>query len=150
MSAIELKPFHNEAEVAIGDGFILRLVIDFSVVDRLEGLIGKPLDEVLGRLNTSTATMGKFLWAMTRPHHPDLSLDQVAGLLFSKEHGPAVVATLGNLVRTAFNIGEPDPEGKKGSRPPRRSGGASRGSSRNGSRQASGRTTSGRKRRAAS
>jgi hypothetical protein len=31
--------------------------------------------------------MGKFLWAMTREHHPDLSLDQIAGIQFSKD-GP--------------------------------------------------------------
>jgi hypothetical protein len=148
MSAIELKPFYNEAQVAVGDDLTLRLVIDFGVVDRLEGLLGIPLDDAIDKINSSAAMMGKFLWAMTRPHHGDLSLDQIAGLLFNKEHGPAIVVTLGNLVRSTFNIGEP--EGKDDKNPRKRSGGASRGSSRNGSPRASVRRTSGRKRRAAS
>ena len=150
MSAIELKPFYNEAQVAIGDDFILCLVIDFGVIDRLEGLLRMPLDEAMGKLNTSVAMQGKFLWAMTRKHHNELTLDQIAGIQFSKEHGPAVIATLGNLVRDTFNIGEPEAEGEQSSRPPKRSAGASRASSRNGSRPASRRATSGRKRRAAS
>jgi hypothetical protein len=36
--AIELKPFYNEAQVALADGFILRLVVNFRTIDRLEGL----------------------------------------------------------------------------------------------------------------
>lgn len=150
MSAIDLKPFYFEAEVEAAEGFILHMSIDFAVINKLEGLLNKGMDELLGELVSSASVMGKFLWAMTREHHADLTLDQIAGIMFSKRYGPGVVATLGNLVRNAFNIGEPDGEGEQSSRPPKRSAGASRASSRNGSRQASVRPTSGRKRRAAS
>jgi len=150
MSVVELKPFHFDAEVEAAEGFILHLSIDFAVINKLEGLLNKGMDELLGELVTSASVMGKFLWAMTREHHPDLTLDQVAGIMFSKDYGAGVVATLGNLVRNAFNIGEPDAVGEQ-SHPPRKgSVGASRASSRSGSRPASPRATSGRKRRAAS
>lgn len=147
--SIELKPFYFEAEVEAAEGFVLRMSVNFGVINRLEALLDKGMDELLGDLAGQASVMGKFLWAMTREHHSDLSLDQIAGIMFSKDYGPAVVATLGNLVRNAFNIGEPE-EGEQSSRPPKRSVGASRASSRSGSRQASVRPTSGRKRRAAS
>lgn len=149
---MSIEPFYNEAQVPLSDGFVLRLVIDFAVIDRLEGLTGKGMDELLGLLATSTSVMGKFLWAMTRRYHNEvespayLSLDQVAGVQFSREHGQAVAATLGNLVRQTFNVGSKG-EGEKGRPPRQRSGGASRTSSKNGSRQASAQQTSGRKRR---
>jgi hypothetical protein len=147
--SIELKPFLHEAEVAV-DGGILRLVLNFRVINQLEALLDKGMDEILGELNSSLSTATKFLWATTREHHPDLTLDQIAGVMCSSEHREAVQATLGHLVRLAFNIAAPAVEGEK-SRPPRkRSAGASRASSENGARQASARSTSGKKRRAAS
>jgi hypothetical protein len=146
--SIELKPFSNEAEVAVADGgLILTLTIDFGVIDRLEGLLGKPMDDCISELFRSAAMQGKFLWAMTRKHHADITLDQVAGIQFSKD-GPAVMATLGDLIRRTFNFGEE--EGEQSSRPPKRSSGASRSSARSGSPRASRPTPSGRKRLARS
>jgi hypothetical protein len=149
--SIELKPFLKEAEVAIvGGGLMLTLSIDFGVIDRLEGLLNRPMDELIGEL-VKPSMQGKFLWAMTRKYHSDISLDQCAGILFS-EDGPAVMATLGNLVRATFNIGAPEGEGEKRSRPPkpRRSSGTSRASSKNGAQPTSAQRTSGRKRPARS
>jgi hypothetical protein len=134
--SIELKPFCHEAEVLLADDFGLKLTINFRTIDRLEALLGKGMDELLGDLNASISTMVKFAWGMTREHHPDLTLEQVAGLVLSKEHGQAICASIGNLVRRAFNIA--DGEGEQSSRPPKgkRSSGASRGSSKSGSQPA--------------
>jgi hypothetical protein len=69
------------------------------VIARLEGLLGKGMDELIGELATSTTVMGKVpvgddARASQRP-----DLDQIAGVMFSKSHGPAVMAVLGDLVR---------------------------------------------------
>lgn len=129
-----LKPFHNDASVEVGD-ISLRLVIDFHAIDVIEALLGEGMDQVLPRLlapNPPHALAGKVLWAMLREHHSEVTLDQVAGILYSPEHGPRVGLVAGDLVRRAFNIGDAT-EGRKGARPPRRSRGASRPSSRSGS-----------------
>ena len=149
MPVPDLKPFLFESEVEAAKGFILHLTIDFGVINRLEALLDKGMNELLGELATSTNVMVKFLWAMTRNAHPDLTLDQITGIVFSKPYGAAVCATLGDLVRRAFDVAD-DEEGEQSSRPPKRSGGASRGSSRNGARPASSRAASGSRRRAAS
>lgn len=145
-----LKPFYNEAVIDAGGGIQLRLVMNFRTIDMLEGLLGRGMDELLGELSTSTGMMGKFIWAMTREHHASLSLDQIAGLMFDPRLGPPAAVITGDLIKRAFHMGSPEPEGEKSSRPPRRSVGASRGSSKSGSRRASRPAASGKKRRARS
>lgn len=133
-----LKPFHNEGQVQLGDAGVLRLVVDFRMIDVVEGLTGRGMNKVLQDLfivdesDAKHALTGKVVWAMTRHHHAELSLDQVAGLIYSKEYGSQIGLVAQTLLENAFNLGE----GKKGSRPPKGSRGASRPSSRNGSRRA--------------
>lgn len=150
--SIELKPFYNEAEIALSEEFTLRLVIDFAVIDRLEGLLGRGMDTIIAEMMGSVATMGKVLWGVTRKHHSDLTLDHIAGILLpedpaSRETAQAVMATLGDLINRTFNISG-GPEDKEGANPPKRSGGASRTSARSGSPRASRPTSSGKRRRA--
>lgn len=107
---IELKPFFYEAKVPLSDDFELHLVLDFSAVDRLERLLGRSIDSVIGEMLKSVSTMTKVLWAVTREHHSDLSLNGVAGILLpgDKAKQPLadlVAATLGDLFRRAFDIG---------------------------------------------
>src|SRR5690242_16102155 len=101
---IELKPWLHEAEVVLSDTFTLHLALDFAAVNQLEGLLGKGIDDLLGELGSSASLLTKFLWAVTRKHHPDLSLDHIAGIQFSKDYGTTVAATLGDLVRRAFDL----------------------------------------------
>lgn len=148
-SVIELKPFYNEAQVSLDDNFVLRLVVNFRTIDRLEALLKIPLDEALGQLLTSTSMATKILWGMTREYHSDLSLDQIAGILFEHDRKNAVAAAMGDLVRRVFHI-EGDGEDEKRRPPRKRAVGTSRSSAASGSRRASRQKTSGRKRRAAS
>lgn len=113
---LALKPFYNEASVPVDDQ-TLRLVIDFRAIDVIEGLIGENMDAILPRLlvqNPPHALMGKFLWAMTRQHHPSLTLDQVAGLLYRTDGTSDRIGLAGgDLIRRAFNIGDADDAGGK-------------------------------------
>lgn len=148
--ASAIEPLHAEGEIALSDDFILRMKIDFRMIDRLEGLLNKGMDEALRELGASVSMAGKFLWAMTRDDHSALTFDQIAAIVVRHERREAVQALLGKLVAQAFNIGEGEQ-----SRPPRaarakRSSGTSSASSRNGARRGSGQRTSGKKPRARS
>lgn len=100
----DLKPFLYEAKVALDKKFTLHLAIDVAVVDKLEILLGCGMDEIIADSMKSMGTMTKFLWAVTRKHHADLTMDQVAGIQYSQKHGPKVMATLGDLISKAFNV----------------------------------------------
>jgi hypothetical protein len=142
-----LKPFCNEVQVQAAESVTLRLVLDFRAIDVLEGLMGRGMDELLAELLVPKPPHGltvKLIWAMTRAHHAELSINQIAGFVYDPEYGPAAGSAIGDLLQRVFHLGE---EGEQSSRPPRRSGGASRASSKSGSLQASVRATSGRKRR---
>lgn len=126
-----LKPFYNEAQVRASEDVSLRLVMNFRTIDVLEGLTGQGMDDLLREIlvaNPAHSLVGKFIWAMTREHHSDLSLDQIAGFIYSKEYGPTAGAVIGELLQRTFNIGE----GEQSSRPPRKSRGKSRASAKSG------------------
>jgi hypothetical protein len=117
-----MRPFYNEAQVPLRDGTVLRLAVNFRAIDAFEGLTGKSLDSVLPEIVAGTAgygLVGKFVWALLLEHHPDLSMDQVAGLMFG-EDGAAVGVVIGDLVRLAFNLGEAPKE--KAANPRKRRG----------------------------
>lgn len=120
--SIELKPFFHEATVALADDFALHLVLDFSAVDRLERLLGVSIDDVIGEMLKSVSQMTKVLWAVTREHHADLSLDQVAGILMPADESlrgtaDAVATTLGDLFKRAFNIASVAQQAKQAKKP---------------------------------
>lgn len=98
---IELKPFRHEASFVVGE-VTLRLVVDFETIERVERAFNCGLDAVLGQIAASTAAATKFIWFAIREHNPELSMDQIAGVMFSPEHGQALMATLGDLVERAF------------------------------------------------
>jgi hypothetical protein len=149
MSAIE--PFYNEQEIPVGDE-VLRLVIDFRMIDLLEGLLGRKMDELIREVcdpEPPHALTVKFVWAMLRRHHSEVTLDQVATLMYG-DNRDVISFAAGALVKRAFNLFEGSKEGEQSSRPPKRSSGASRSSARSGSPRASRPTPSGRKRPARS
>lgn len=117
-----MRPFHNEAQVPLRDGTSLRLVLNFRAIDAIEGVVGKPMPAILPDLITGAASysvVAKFVWGLLLEHHPELTMDQVAGLMFG-EDGEAVGVVIGDLIRRAFNIGEEPKE--KGANPPKRRG----------------------------
>lgn len=134
--SIEIKPFYHEAEIEVQDGVTLRLVVNFRAIDRLEALLGVGMDEIIAESSCKVSMATKVLWGLTREHHSDLSFDQLAQIHLASDRREAVQATLGHLMKTAFNLAGDAEEGEQ-SRPPRkRSSGRRRGSSRNGARPA--------------
>lgn len=118
----EFQPFFYEAQV--GD---LHLVLDFEAVDVLERTTGKSVDAAIGDMTRSVAAMAKVMWAVTRAHHADLSLPQVVGILLpglggDEGRAQAVAATLGDLVRRAFNVNPQVAEAPKPARKAKRRG----------------------------
>lgn len=122
-------PFYHEAQVTVGDA-TLRLVINFAALDAVESLTGRGFDRVLAEFTggdtapgvpapePGVALQGKVVWGLLRQHHPDISLDQVAGLLF----GPAsaqIGTAIAKLLTAAFPAAEPTPKKVKAARPPR-------------------------------
>jgi hypothetical protein len=115
---MELKPFCHEAQITLSGDFTLHMVFDFLAVDRLERLLEQPIDTVISEAAISISGMVKVLWAITRKHHNDLTLDQIAGILLpgdaaKQQDGDAVATLLGDLIRRAFIIGEDAPVKKR-------------------------------------
>jgi len=119
-----LQAFYHEKAVQVGDE-TLHLVINFAALDAAEQQIGRPFDEVLGELlsplrSPPLGLQGKVVWALLRDRHSEISLDQVATVLF----GPASAAVglaLGDLLAAAF----PATDGKAKAKNPRKPRGVS-------------------------
>lgn len=97
---MELKPFRHEASFAVGETS-LRLVMDIQTISRLETMSHRSIEDLLERVGTSTALASQFVWAATREGNPDVTVDQIAGIMFSPDGG-ALMVTLGDLVKRAF------------------------------------------------
>lgn len=130
---MSFAPFYHEEQVTIGDE-TLRLVINFAALDAVESLTGRGFDRILAEFTGAdevagaparepgVALQGKVVWGLLRQHHPELSLDHVAGMLF----GPAsakIGAAIAKLLAAAFPSADPvDPKAKAGN--PRKPRGA--------------------------
>ncbi len=115
-----LTAFYHEAQVQVGDDS-LRLVVNMRTIDATEQLVGESMPTILGQVlgaDPSFALVGKVVWGLLREHHPEVSLDQAAGLMFG-EPGKAVGLVIGDLFRRAFHIGE---EAEKPANPRKRRG----------------------------
>lgn len=115
---MEFKPFYYEAETLLTKDFTLQMVVDIGVVDRLERLLGKSMDEIVIEMTTSISVMTKVLWGVTRPNHDDLSMAQVAGILLpgdpaKQQIADTVALTLGDLIRRAFLFDETKPKPRR-------------------------------------
>lgn len=113
-----LQAFYNEEAVAVG-GDTYRLVIDFAAIDAVESLLGRSFGDVVNEVlkpNAPVSLIGKVVWGLLRRHHPELTIDQVASLLFG-EPGVAVGAAVGKLIEAAFNLAPATEEKEKGKNP---------------------------------
>lgn len=116
-----MQPFYNEAQAPLSDGTVLRLVVNFRSIDAFEGLVGKSMETMLPEIASGRAgygIVGKFVWSLLLEHHPELTMDQIAGLMFG-EDGDAVGVVVGHLIQRAFNLGEVQ---EKAANPPKRRG----------------------------
>lgn len=106
---MSLVPFYHEAQATVGDTS-LRFVLNFRTIDAIEGLVGSPMPAILPEIVTGSAgfsLVGKVLWGLLREHHPDVTLDQAAGLMFSDEKVAAEIGVaIGDLFRRGFKIGD--------------------------------------------
>ena len=115
-----IAAFYHEEQVTVGDE-TLRLVINFAALDAVESLTGRSFDRILGEFTgdgePGISLQGKVVWGLLRQHHPELSLDQVAGLLFGPTSAK-VGAAIAKLMAAAFPPAEPADGKAKGANPP--------------------------------
>lgn len=116
-----LKAFYNEEQLAV-DGDIYRLVLNFRAIDATESLIGCSFNSILRQitLDPPLGLVGKLLWGLLREHHPEVSLDEAASLMFG-DTGVLVGAAVRRLLDAAFpQADEGDGKPKDGNPPKRR------------------------------
>lgn len=124
---MDFPPFFHETEIALSDDFTLHMVIDLPAVDRLERLLKSDISSIAKSMTSSVAAMAKVLWGVTREHHDDLDLSQIAGILLPgpemEDVANSVVVALGHLmVKAGFlsvvePIAEPKPKQKSAAKP---------------------------------
>lgn len=117
------KPFYHEQLVEV-DGEKLLLAINFKAITATERFLdGRGYDKILEELQSDDCpveTTGAVIWGLLREHHPTVSIDETASLLF----GPNAVVVgmaLSQLLQAAFPVAE---KGKD--KNPRKPRGASR------------------------
>lgn len=116
--------FSPEEQVeAFGEKLTLRL--DFRAITTIEGALDMPLPLVIAHVRSgspSYSVLGQVLWAMTREHHNDLTLDQVLAIVMDKTPDSARVGfALDALLERALPLPKEDRKPKKAPKPSGRS-----------------------------
>lgn len=127
-----LAAFYHEEPVTVGDD-TYRLCMNFRGIDAIESSTGRPFDGILQEFTSGDASptislQGRVVWGLLREHHPSVTIDQVATLLFS----PASVQigmAMGKLFDNAFPRAEEPKPGKDKPAHPRKPRGASKATS---------------------
>lgn len=115
-----LVAFGEEEQVTV-DGNALTLRLDFRAITVMEGALQSDMPSIVANFRSGRpqlSVLGQFLWAVTREHHSDVTLDQAAGLMFSKDAAKIGFA-LNELIDRAFPIPTED---RKPANPPRQRG----------------------------
>lgn len=96
--------FYGEEQAEVG-GHRLILAIDFSVIDFAEGLIGLDMPEIMKVLSGSPqlGVATRFVYALLRRHHPEISQAMVVGLLAGEERH-AISDAVEALLDRAMNV----------------------------------------------
>lgn len=99
------KPFYNELLVETVDGEKLLLAVNFKAITATERFLdGRGYDTILDELqsdNCTTETNGAVVWGLLREHHPTVSIDEAASLLFGA-NGVRVGLAVTELLNAAF------------------------------------------------
>jgi hypothetical protein len=138
-----IRPYRNEEEVQCGDE-TYTLAIDIAVIDALEDEFDLPFTELMGLFEGTVRVgrMARLLRGMLRRHHPDLTLDDVGGLVI------AYGSQLGEGMQRLFEKASPsNAEATAEANPPKAQHGTGAKSSSHGAPQGSRRASSGSKRR---
>ena len=136
-----IRPFRNEVTVAAA-GEEFTLAIDISIIDALEDEFDLPFDELMAQFQKGTRVgkAARLLRGLLARHHPDLTLDDVGGILMEDSDAFAVA------MQRLFEKASPEQEGGTGENPPRAHRGTGDNSSSNGAPRGSRRASSGSKR----
>lgn len=98
-----MNPFRGESPLVV-DGRAYTLVLDFNAICVAEGELALDMDQIVLNLDQrlSFTLLRALVWAGTRKHHPEITLEQAgnlcsdAGLAVVREAvGQAMLRTLG-------------------------------------------------------
>lgn len=115
-----LLAFGEEEQVKVGED-TLTLRLDFRAITIMEGALQSDMPSIVANFRSGRpqlSVLGQMLWAMLREHHQDVTLDQAAGIMFSKDAAKVGFA-LNELIDRAF---PPVMEDRKKPNPPKRNG----------------------------
>lgn len=123
-----MRPFFAEGLIETEDGEKLALVCDFYTIDVLEQISGENWDDILPQLVSPPRALAvKVLYSLLRKRHPDITLDEAAGVSYDKNQ-IAIWAIVGDVIGRALNFGSDEEEAPAKKKP----SGRSRGSGKSG------------------
>ena len=120
---MSLVAFGDEQQVQVGEE-TLTLRLDFRAITIMEGSLQSDMPTIVANFRSGRpqlSVVGQMLWAILREHHPEVTLDQAAGLMFSKEAAKIGFA-LDALLERSFPLAEDKAEDKKPKNAPKRRG----------------------------
>jgi hypothetical protein len=82
-----LVAFGEEEQVTVG-GEAITLRLDFRAITIMEGALQSDMLSIIRNMRSGRAqlsVLGQMLYACTREHHSDITLDQAAGIMFAPE-----------------------------------------------------------------
>lgn len=120
---MSLVAFGDEQQVQVGEE-TLTLRLDFRAITIMEGSLQSDMPTIVANFRSGRpqlSVLGQMLWAILREHHPEVTLDQAAGLMFSDEAAKIGFA-LDALLERSFPLADYKPGDKKPKNAPRRRG----------------------------
>lgn len=112
--------FGDEEQVTIG-GEALTLRLDFRAITIMEGALQSDMPSIVANIRSGRpqySVLGQMLYALTREHHSDVTLDQAAAVMFTPDAAKAGFALDALLERTFPLVTEdkkkPDPRKRRG------------------------------------
>lgn len=102
----------EQAEVC---GEVLTLRFDFRTITGIEGALERDMPTVAAVLRSGSppvSWLGQVVWFCLREHHKEVTLDQVAGVMFSEKDGGRLGIALNALLDRAFPLATEDKEPK--------------------------------------
>lgn len=114
-----MRSFFAEGLFETDEGERLSLVCDFYSIDVVEQITGLNWDmDIIPQLASPPRALAvKVLYGLLRKRHPEITLDEAAGVSYDK-NSIALWAVMGDVIRRATNIApaeteEPEPAKKK-------------------------------------
>ena len=113
-----LLAFGEEEQVTVG-GQPITLRLDFRAITIMEGALESDMISIIRNMRSARpqlSVLGQMLYACTREHHSDITLDQAAGIMFAPEASKIGFA-LDSLMEKVLPL---ETEDRKPKNPPRK------------------------------